>query len=136
MKMIKITTAALTAGTVFLSAVLPAIAAQNTGETSEKEEVIYINLDNKGDVKDVYAVNIFGTGSVTDYGDYSSVKMLNTTEDIKLDGDKVTFNTAAKKAYYQGTMKNTQIPWNISLKYFLDGKEYAADELAGKSGKL
>lgn len=33
-------------------------------------------------------------------------------------------------------MKNAEIPWNISIRYYLDGKEYAPEELAGKSGEL
>ena len=31
---------------------------------------------------------------------------------------------------------NTVMPWNLKVKYKLDGKEYKAQDLAGKSGKL
>ena len=103
---------------------------------SQKEEVIYIMTDASGSVSTVDAVNIFGKGSVTDYGTYSSVKMLNTTDSIKQDGDKVTFSTDKDKVYYQGTMENAEIPWNIKFTYTLDGKEIAPEDLAGKSGKL
>lgn len=103
---------------------------------SQKEEVIYINTDASGDVESVNAVNIFGKGSVTDYGDYSSVKMLNSTEPITLTGDKVTFTTKKDKVYYQGTMNDTEIPWNIKFTYKLDGKEVQPEDLAGKSGAL
>ena len=30
--------------------------------------------------------------------------------------------------------EDTQIPWDISIKYILDGKEYSGNEIAGKSG--
>jgi putative membrane protein len=33
-------------------------------------------------------------------------------------------------------MDNAVLPWNIVIRYFLNGSETAADELAGKSGKL
>lgn len=103
---------------------------------NKKEEVVYIMTDAAGNVGSVNVVNIWGKGSITDYGDYSSVKMLTTTDTINQDGDKITFSTDNDKAYYQGTMKNTQIPWNISITYTLDGRKINPDDLAGKSGKL
>lgn len=112
---------------------IPAFAEEIS---SEKEEVIYVITDASGNVSDVEAVNIFSGGDIVDHGDYSAVKMLNTTDNITLDGDKVTFSSDAERVYYQGTMKNTEIPWNISIRYFLDGKEYPAEEIAGKSGSL
>ena len=33
-------------------------------------------------------------------------------------------------------MKNAALPWNISIRYYLDGKEYAPQDVAGKSGAL
>lgn len=121
-----------------------AIIVGNTGytiyaaETSDcaKEEVIYIMTDASGSVKTVDAVNIFGKGEVTDYGDYSEVKMLNSTGEIEQSGDKVSFTADQDKIYYQGTMENAQIPWNIKITYKLDGKEVAPEDLAGASGAL
>lgn len=128
----KITAAALS---VLLagSLIVPAFAE---AAPSEKEEVIYIMTDASGKVTDMEAVNIFAGGDITDYGDYSDVKLLNTTDEIAQNGDKITFSSGADKVYYQGTMKNTVIPWNISVRYFLDGKEYSAQDIAGKSGAL
>ena len=105
-------------------------------EPTEKEEVIYINLNADGELRDMYAVNIFDGGEVTDYGNYSSVEMLNTTDKIEKSGDKVTFSSSADSVYYKGKLDNAENPWNISIKYFIDGKEYTANEAAGKSGKL
>ena len=112
--------------------VTPVLAA---GTPSEKEEVIYINLSAGGSVKDIYAVNIFGTGDITDYGDYSSGEILNTEDKISQSGDMITFSTSADRVYYKGKMTTTVMPWNISIQYFIDGTEYSADEVAGKSGK-
>lgn len=33
-------------------------------------------------------------------------------------------------------MEQVETPWDISVRYYLDGKEYEASEIAGKSGKL
>lgn len=136
MKTMKKTVAVLLSGTMVLTSAVPAFAAETQDQPSEKEEVIYINLDAGGEVRDVYAVNIFNSGDVVDYGDYSSVQMLNSTEPISQNGDKITFTSAKEKNYYQGDLENAEIPWNISVRYYLDGKEYSADEIAGKSGKL
>lgn len=108
-------------------------AAESAGG---KEEVIYVMTDAEGNVQNVNVVNIFGKGDVTDYGDYSSVKMLTSTEPIAQDGDKITFTTEKDKVYYQGTLENAQIPWNIEIVYTLDGKEISPEELAGQSGAL
>ena len=108
-------------------------AAESTGG---KEEVVYVMTDAQGNVENVNVVNIFGKGDVTDYGDYSSVKMLTSTEPITQNGDKITFTTGKEKVYYQGTLENAQIPWNIGITYTLDGKEISPEELAGQSGTL
>lgn len=125
------------ANLLILNSTMPAFAAQPTKKApSEKEEVIYITLDANGKPKSGYVVNSFSKGDITDYGNYDSVKMLNTSDPIKQNGDTITFSTSAPKAYYEGKLKDTKIPWNVSLRYYLDGKEYPANEIAGKSGKL
>lgn len=40
------------------------------------------------------------------------------------------------RVYYQGTLTNAEIPWSISIKYFLDGEQLSAEGIAGKSGAL
>ncbi len=40
------------------------------------------------------------------------------------------------KFYYQGNLKTKEMPWEIKITYYLDGKEIAAKDLAGKSGNL
>ena len=119
--------------TMLLTIITP-VSAANT--PLEKEEVIYANLNADGTVKDIYAVNIFGNGDITDFGDYSSVEILNTTDKITQDGDKITFTSSSDRIYCKGKLKNRDIPWNISLRYFIDKTEYSAEDAAEKSGKL
>ena len=126
----------MSAGSIGITGVNAYAADQKNDTESKKEEVIYIMTDADGDVKNINAVNIFGKGKVTDYGDYSSVKMLNTTDKIKQNGDKVTFSSDKEKVYYQGTMNDTEIPWNIDITYTLDGKKITPEKIAGKSGAL
>ena len=105
-------------------------------DSAKKEEVVYANLDEAGDVTGVYVVNSVQGSDITDYGTYTSVKNLTTEDKINLDGDRITIHTDADKVYYQGDLDTKEIPWNIAITYKLDGKEYKAEELAGKSGSL
>ena len=127
--------AALFAATILT----PALAAETeapAAEPSAKEEVIYFTLDASGAVESAYAVNSFPGGDITDYGDYSDVKVLNTEDEITYEGGVVRLSSDAAKVYYQGTLKDPVLPWNIELAYTLDGKSISPDELGGKSGKL
>ena len=49
-------------------------------ENTDKEEVVYVNLNNNGLVDKVYAVNIFNSKNIVDYGDYSEVRNMNTND--------------------------------------------------------
>ncbi|HJJ39024.1 MAG TPA: hypothetical protein O0X42_02695, partial [Methanocorpusculum sp.] len=126
-----------------------------TASAAAKEEVVYANLDKSGDVEGVYIVNIFGYKElidavaanpeepvIVDYGDYSSVKNLVTTEPIiKTGTDEYTIYLnpvvpADGKLYYQGNMRDAVIPWSIDVSFFLNGEEKTADEIAGAAGHV
>ena len=120
--------------------VAPMTTAYGEVNTTNKEENVYVNLKDDGSVGGIYVVNEFDVGSqttITDYGKYSSVLNLTTEEQIKMDGDKITFKTdSSGMFYYQGNIESTKIPWNIDISYYLDDKEVQGTSLAGKSGKL
>lgn len=109
-------TAAALAVLLLGSTVVPAFAET---APSAKEEVIYAMADASGKVTDAEAVNIFAGGDIVDYGDYSAVKPLNTNDTITQNGDQLAFSSTADKVYYQGTLKNAALPWNISIRYYL-----------------
>ncbi|MCR3921540.1 MAG: hypothetical protein NUK65_03360 [Firmicutes bacterium] len=106
------------------------------GVPSAKKEVIYGILNSDGSVNDLYVVNIFNGGAITDYGRYTEIRNMTTAEELSQNGEQITTNTTADQFYYQGTLDNREIPWDIALKYYLDDKEISAAELAGKNGKL
>lgn len=103
---------------------------------SQKEEVVYGILNLDGSVNNLYVVNIFNGGAITDYGNYSDIRNMTTSEKLSQNDDEITLNTSSDKFYYQGTLEKKELPWNIAIKYFLDDKEMPGSELAGKSGKL
>jgi hypothetical protein len=105
-------------------------------EPAQKEEVVYGILGTDGSVENIYVVNILSGGSVTDYGGYSKIVNLTTSEKINQSGDMITADTSADRLYYQGTLESKELPWNISILYKLDGRDIKSGELAGKSGPL
>ena len=112
-------------------------ADQTAARTTDgKEEVVYASADGSGAVEQIDVVNIFKGGDITDYGNYSSVKLLNDTADITQSGDEIRFTSDQDRVSYQGTMTDGELPWKIQIRYFIDGVEYSADEAAGKSGAL
>ena len=129
--------AALTAALCLAAACMAPVYAETAN--TEKEENVYVSLAGDGSVADIYIVNMFaldGKTEIRDYGAYSSVRNLTSEADISLDGDSVTVSAEAGTFYYQGNLKDAQLPWNISVTYMLDGKNVAADELAGANGHL
>lgn len=119
---------------LLLSAAVPAYGAQ---KSSEKEEVVYADLEDSGRTKQVYVVNIFeGTGEIRDYGDYQSVRNMSSTDEISREGEQIRISTNEEILYYQGNLKEGEIPWDIGIAYFLDGQEKTAGELAGAGGDL
>ena len=107
-----------------------------------KEEVVYAKLDAAGQVQRLYAVSrLEGTAgrTVTDYGDYTAVRNMTTTDPLAYADGAVTVTPAADGAlYYEGTLDPaaTPLPWLIELHYTLDGVERAPEDLAGRSGAL
>lgn len=139
---------------LILLAVLLVTSCLFAASAAAKEEVVYANLDKNGGVEGVYVVNIFGYSElvdavaanpaepvIVDYGDYTSVKNLVSTEPIvKTGGDEYTIYLnpevpADGKLFYQGNTKNI-IPWTIDVAFFLDGKEVSAEEIAGAAGHV
>lgn len=126
--------AALLAAIMVLGAASTAFAGATP---SEKEEVVYAITNGNGAVNGIYVVSSFAGGDITDYGNYSEVGMLTSQAPISKNGDTITFSDQSEKVYYKGVMDaSTPLPWNISIRYFLDGREYAPQDIAGKSGRL
>lgn len=104
-----------------------------------KEEVVYISLDGSGAVQQVDVVNIFDLaedGPILDYGDYQSIRNMTTTDELTFEDGVVTGQARAGKLYYEGQLRDSTIPWNISLSYTLDGEPVPPEDLAGSSGQL
>ena len=118
-----------------LAAALMLAASPAAARSADKEEVVYATTDASGAAEGVYVVNIFGAGDVTDYGEYSSVRMMNTEDAISQADGVITFSSDAERVYYEGVMDGAQLPWLISVRYYLDGEELEPHEIAGRAGQ-
>lgn len=104
-----------------------------------KDENVYVTLQGDGSVDGIYVINEYvleEAAELVDYGDYAEVKNLSSEDEITLDQGCVRVTAPAGRFYYQGMLQDTQLPWNISIAYYLDGEKLSAEELAGKSGSL
>ncbi len=104
-----------------------------------KDETVYANLDASGAPRAVYVINAFDaeTGaSVTDYGDYKSVRPTTTGETLSATGGEVALSLPEGRYYYQGELNGAALPWAFDIAYLLDGAPVTAAELAGATGKL
>ncbi|MBQ9530827.1 MAG: hypothetical protein IJR70_02020 [Eubacterium sp.] len=106
---------------------------------SSKDEVVYASLDNNGEPIEAYVVNILNVkekGNFTDFGTYSSVENLTSTEKLVSKNASVSGWAEEGKFYYQGNISHAKLPWIIDINYYLNGNEITADNLSGKSGEL
>lgn len=105
---------------------------------SQKSEVVYASLDGVGRVKDVYIVNSFSgnlSGQVDDFGKYSELEALSLNGSVQQgSGDLVKVQPVGKNFYYKGKLKETDLPWIITLSHKLNGKEVSPTEIGGADG--
>lgn len=107
-----------------------------------KNETVYVVLNNDGSVKDERLVNwVYGTSNEKnwiDYGNYSAILNMTSEDKPDIEKDKIIWPMTLLESgdlYYQG-ITDKELPVEISIRYFLDGKEIKGEELAGKSGNL
>lgn len=106
-----------------------------------KNQVVYTKLDGDGNKTGMFVVNSFSApkgSTIEDAGVYDKVVNLSTTKKLAdKDGHVAVEGQGEQDFVYQGDLsKDTQLPWNVSVSYKLDGKDVTAEELGGKSGKL
>lgn len=139
------------AGSMLLSTSFPVYAESTDGETKQaaqenagsasytKNENVYASLAADGTASDAYVVNHFSVknaGKIVDYGTYDNIKNLTTLASLEKGNSSVDFQAEDGEFYYQGQIKNVELPWKFTIGYKLDGKSVSATELAGKSGEL
>lgn len=113
------------------------LAYADSEPLARKSETIYVTQDS-GKVKDK-TVSVWINGDknvkIKDKSDLKNIKNLETDEKIDTKDGYINWNSDDKDVYYQGST-DKQLPVDVSVKYFLDGKEVKFKDLKGKSGHL
>lgn len=102
-----------------------------------KSETVYvIKKDGKIDSQIVSVwLNSEGKIKGEDKTDLLKIKNLKTDEKINPENGYINWDENKNDIYYQGK-SDKELPVDISIKYFLDGKELDGKDLKGKSGHL
>ena len=128
----------LAVGMAGIMGAMPVCAAEGT-PTVTKEETVYVNAAADGSKTKVTVSDWLknaGTENVlNDQSDLTGIVNVKGDEKFEQSNGAVTWNTNGKDIYYQGTTEK-ELPVGVKFTYYLDGKEMAPSELAGKSGKL
>lgn len=131
---------ALATMVVLPSFLSPSAHAASEGNVTSKDEVVYATLTASGELDHIYVVNtleVKSAGEILDYGKYTDVKNLTDLSDINQEGDSLQLDVPEGKFYYQGNMdEETELPWNVSVTYLLDGKKVDPAKLAGVNGDV
>ncbi len=108
-------------------------------EMDTRGETVYVETDAEGNVlsmiSSVYITNLSGAETVTDSTTLTNIKNVLGNESPTVDGTNVTFKAEGEDVCYQGEASG-ELPFTISLKYYLDGVQMKPDEIAGKSGRV
>lgn len=104
-----------------------------------KDESVYVNADESGTTTKITVSNWLknaGTnGTINDESDLKDIQNVKGDETFTQNGDDVQWSAGSNDIYYQGTT-DKELPVGVEIKYELDGKEIAAKDLLGQSGKL
>ncbi len=105
-----------------------------------KNETVYVNLNYDGSKGNIVVVNHIsgenGDEFFTDYGKYDSFEILVNGVEPIIEGNKIKWPTSFLKTndiYYEGKI-DKELPMDLSIKYYLDGKEIKGNDIAGKTG--
>lgn len=109
-------------------------------EGVDKEETVYIVTDTNGNVEKQivsdWIKNKNGEEKLTDRSDLDAIENVKTDAGYTENADgTIEWDAQGNDIYYKGTT-DKELPVNVKITYYLDGKEISAADLAGKSGKV
>lgn len=131
--------ACLTAALVTVSMTAAASPVFAAGKTT-KEETVYVVTDSSGAQDDVivsdHLSNKNSTDTISDETTLKDIENVKGKEKFKKgSGDKITWQAKGNDIYYQGKT-DKEAPVDMSIKYYLEGKQTTGEKLQGKSGDV
>ena len=109
-------------------------------DAAKKEETVYVVADPDGTPNEVivsdWLKNFDGADTIEDVSNLRDIENVKGDETFTQGADgNLTWQADGNDIYYQGKT-DKELPIDMKMTYYLDGKEIAPEDLAGKSGKV
>ena len=113
---------------------------KSTSNTDSKDETVYVFCDAKGQITKTLVSeelhNASGKDEIKDKTDLKDIVNLTGDQEYTKNSDgTITWKADGSDITYQGTT-TAKVPVDMKVTYYLDGKEIAPEDIAGKSGKV
>ena len=110
-----------------------------SNEAVDKDETVYVITDAAGVSQQVivsdHLRNPKGEATLRDASNLTGIENVKGNEGYSGSASNMTWKANGKDIYYRGTTTE-QLPFEVSVRYELDGKEISPADLAGKSGRV
>lgn len=104
-----------------------------------KDETVYVLTGAQGEVQKIivsdWLKNSMGSAAIPDRSELTEVETTRGDQTYTGQGDLRVWDAQGEDVYYQGSLQK-ELPVKLSVSYRLDGREIAAQDLAGKSGRV
>lgn len=115
-------------------------ADMNVGEKDVyKDETVYVFADANGNTNNVLVneklKNADGAATLTDKTNLKDIVNVKGDETFTQNGETITWDANGNDICYQGTSEK-ELPVDVKVTYYLDGREITPEQLAGQSGKV
>ena len=108
-------------------------------QNAKKEETIYINTTSDGTVYKVYVTDWLHTDTpqvrIADVSNLSDIQNVKTLTEPVRENDTLYWDMDTTDLYYSGITEQ-QPPVTFTIKYFLEGQEMSAEDIAGRKGNV
>lgn len=105
----------------------------------EKKETVYSKLNYDGTIKSTIVneqlINSDKLDTIDDYSELKDILNINDDRTFTQNNNQLTWNAKGRDILYKGTT-DKELPVSLKITYLLDGTEYKASDIIGKSGKI
>lgn len=116
------------------------VSVEDNSGKLQKDETVYVLASADGTVKKIivsdWIKNTLKSSTLTDYSELENAENVKGDESYTVSGENCrVWDAQGNDIYYQGNI-DKELPVDLSVTYYLDGKVVSADEIKGKSGKV
>ena len=116
------------------------VSVEDNSGKLQKDETVYVLASADGTVKKIivsdWIKNTLKSSTLTDYSELENAENVKGDESYTVSGENCrVWDAQGNDIYYQGNI-DKELPVDLSVTYYLDGKAVSADEIKGKSGKV